>query len=173
MQLDLGRVTSVAGVALRSKWRSDELVTMVGLKVSDAENGSFVDVQGGELVTGINAFDDSTRALFLPTPVSARYIRIEALAWQNAVSLRAGVIVARAEAPPAVQPTDAASKAMAPASLFQGRPLHAFSCLAIHLFNCRLFHEVAAVTYSANSLIQNTSKLPELSFRGKINEGPV
>jgi len=46
LQLDLGRVTSVAGVALRSKWRSDELVTKVGLKVSDHMDGPFKDVQG-------------------------------------------------------------------------------------------------------------------------------
>jgi hypothetical protein len=135
LKIDLGRVTSVAGVALRSKWRSDELVTKVGLKVSDAEDGPFVDVQGGELVTGCVAFDDSTRALFLPTPVSARYIRIEALSWQNAVSLRAGVIVVRAEAIAALQPTDAESKATAPASLFQGRHLHTFTLTHFHRFS--------------------------------------
>jgi len=109
----------------RSKWRSDELVSKVVLKVSDAEDGPFVDVQGGEMATGCVAFDDSTRALFLSTPTRARYVRIEALAWQHAVSLRAGVIVVRAEAPSTaaaakVAATTDESKATAPTSLHQG-----------------------------------------------------
>jgi len=75
------------------------------------------------LATGCVAFDDSTRALFLPTPVSARYLRIEALAWHNAVSLRAGVIVVRAEASAAAAAATKGAKATAPASLYQGMPL--------------------------------------------------
>ena len=94
MEFDLDNVTSVSGVAMRTMWRGDSLVTKIRLEVKISKDDAYMKVQGSEMKTGCVPFDDSTRVLMLPHPVRARFVRIIVLASEKMVSMRAGLIVA-------------------------------------------------------------------------------
>jgi len=90
MQIDLGAVSSVAGVVVQGRGDgAEEWVTRLLV-----EHGSRLlqpETSAGEFHASTDA--GSRVQLLFPSPVQARYLRLTPLAWHNHISMRAGVLV--------------------------------------------------------------------------------
>ena len=93
IQMDLGRVETVAGVVTQARRGSDQMVTSYTVHVSDAANGPFDVVDDGFVFPGNVAIGEGKAERVFSHPVKARFVRIQVVTYANHPSMRAAVLL--------------------------------------------------------------------------------
>ena len=93
IQMDLGRVETVAGVVTQARRGHDQMVTSYTVHVSDAANGPFDVVDDGFVFPGNVAIGEGKAERVFSHPVKARFVRIQVVTYANHPSMRAAVLL--------------------------------------------------------------------------------
>eukprot|EP00497_Spongosphaera_streptacantha_P003057 TRINITY_DN36_c0_g1_i6.p1 TRINITY_DN36_c0_g1~~TRINITY_DN36_c0_g1_i6.p1 ORF type:complete len:311 (-),score=75.08 TRINITY_DN36_c0_g1_i6:27-959(-) len=91
MQIDLGEIRLVAGVATKGRSNFSQWVKTYKVQVGETTS-SLIDVDGGKLFGGNSNRSTKVEQTFAK-PVMARYVRILPMSWTGHVSMRAAVLV--------------------------------------------------------------------------------
>lgn len=89
-QMDIGKATTVYGVAIQGRQNADEWVTSFTVKY--VQNGLLTPVDKGFVFTG-NTDRETVKKVMFAAPITARYIRIYPKTYTGHMSLRAGVLI--------------------------------------------------------------------------------
>ena len=91
--MDAGHVMSIMGVVLQNRKNQDQYVEIYKVSVSNELRGPYMEVDNGAAFVGnTKRSDEKAEALFME-PVTARYVRIEPIAYRGHTAMRCGLKV--------------------------------------------------------------------------------
>jgi surface protein len=91
--MDAGHVMSIMGVVLQNRKNQDQYVEIYKVSVSNELRGPYMEVDNGAAFVGnTKRSDEKAEALFME-PVTARYVRIEPVAYRGHTAMRCGLKV--------------------------------------------------------------------------------
>ena len=91
MTIDAGKKMTIEGVVTQSRRNSDQMVNRFKVSTSDELHGEYTYVADGGVFEG-NTFRDEQVMVKFPEPIEARFVRIEAVTWNQHISMRAGLL---------------------------------------------------------------------------------
>ena len=91
VELDVGEVTSIAGVVTQGRYDTDQWVTEFSAEVSQ-DGSTWYSVHCGRIFTANKDRSTKVKTIF-DYPAKARYVRITPQRWKNHMSMRVGVLL--------------------------------------------------------------------------------